>query len=749
MANVGKYLRARRAFDKRSRIRATTAPTAGAAHRISAMHSSLITPSLIATACALCCASVAAQTTTEPVAVMDTTEVRSAAGAPSLQALPTSATVLDGEALRDRQMQVNLSESLSSVPGLQIKNRQNYAQDLQLSVRGYGARSTFGLRGVRLYVDGIPATMPDGQGSLSHIDIASLERVEVLRGPYSALYGNSAGGVVSMYTETPEGAPTVEGGFMVGSHGQKRISGKASGQTAQGLSYVVSASRFLTDGYRDHSAADRNIANAKLSTAIGEDARLTIVANAMESDALDAQGLTWSQYQANPRRASYRADNGQAVAEQFNTRKSLKQTQVGATYERRLDGVNSIALTAYAGHRSMEQYQSIPAATQNAAGHAGGVIDMSRDYAGMDARWTGKFADAPVPVTVTAGLAIDTVEEDRKGYNNFTGVAARPTALGVKGNLRRDETNTVTNIDPYVQASWKLAPTWTLDTGLRYSRVKFQSDDDYITAGNPDDSGSVKHSKALPVVSLSHQITPDQTVYASVGRGFETPTFAELSYRTDGIGGLNLGLQPSVSTQYEVGYRQRLKGTVQGSWSAAVFQSRTNDEIVTAGSANGRTTYRNAGDTRRQGIELQGDLRLTSKLNLRAAYTYLDATFRQASGSAAAGNMLPGLAKQQLAVAMDYRITPEWTVGVAAEHMGKVYVNDANSEAAPAFTTASASVGYRKVMGPWTVRAFARVDNLFDRDYVGSVIVNDGNGRYYEGAPGRNWSTGLNVAYSF
>ena len=687
---------------------------------------------------------------------MATTEVRSAAGSPSLQALPASATVLDGETLRDRQLQVNLSESLDRVPGLQIKNRQNYAQDLQLSVRGYGARSTFGLRGVRLYVDGIPATMPDGQGSLSHIDIASLERVEVLRGPYSALYGNSAGGVVSMYTETPDGPPTVEGGFAVGSNGQKRLSAKASGQTAQGLSYVLSASRFLTDGYRDHSAADRNIANAKLSTAIGDDARLTIVANTMESDAQDPQGLTWKQYQANPRRASMNQNSGDApVAERFNTRKSLKQTQMGATYERRLDAVNSIALTAYAGHRSMEQYQSIPykagptSFPQEVAGHAGGVIDMSRDYAGVDARWTGKFSNAPVPVTVTAGLAIDTVQEDRQGYKNYVGNANAPTAIGVKGQLSRDEKNTVTNIDPYVQASWQLAPRWTLDTGLRYSSVKFESDDRYIVAGNPDDSGDVTHRKALPVVSLAHQLTPDQTLYASVGRGFETPTFAELSYRPDNIGGLNLGLQPSVSTQYEVGYRQRLNGAVKGSWSAALFQSRTSDEIVSAGSSNGRTTYRNAGDTRRQGVELQGDLRLTPQLQLQAAYTYLDATFRQASGTAAAGNMLPGLAKQHLWLGLDYRLTPEWTVGVSAEHMGKVFVNDANSEAAPSYTVAAASVGYRKVMGPWTLRAFARVDNLFDRQYVGSVIVNDGNSRYYEGAPGRTWSTGLNLAYSF
>ena len=678
---------------------------------------------------------------------LDTVEVRSTSGSASLQTLPTSATVLDGAQVRDRQMQVNLSEGLGGVPGLQIKNRQNYAQDLQLSVRGYGARSTFGVRGVRLYVDGIPATMPDGQGSLSHIDIASLERVEVLRGPYSALYGNSAGGVVSVFTETPEGRPFVEGGVSFGSDGQKRLAAKAGGQTAQGLSYVVSTSRFLTDGYRDHSAADRNTANAKLSSAIGDDARLTIVANTMKTDAQDPQGLTWAQYRANPRQSS-------GVAETFNTRKSLEQTQVGATYERRLNAQHSVALTAYAGHRSMEQFQSIPLTNpstgfpiQENAKHAGGVIDMSRDYAGLDARWTGKFDDAVVPVTVTAGLALDYVQEDRQGYKNYLGSANAPTAIGVKGELKRDEKNTISNTDPYVQASWKLAPTWTLDTGLRYSRVKFEIDDYYINGtANPDDSGSNTHSKWLPVVALSHQLSPNDTIYASAGRGFETPTLAEMSYRNDGGSGMNAALRPSVSTQYELGYRQRLTGDVKGMWSAAVFHSSTDDEIVSAGSNGGRTTYRNAGETRRYGAELQADIQLSRQWEVQAAYTYLNAEFREGD---LAGKMLPGLSKQSAFVGVNFRPTPAWRLGVSAQHSGKVFVNDANAQAAPAFTIASASVGYTKNLGDWTLNAFARVDNLFDRQYVGSVIVNDGNGRFYESAPGRTWATGINLRYNF
>jgi iron complex outermembrane receptor protein len=362
----------------------------------------------------------------------------------------------------------------------------------------------------------------------------------------------------------------------------------------------------------------------------------------------------------------------------------------------------------------------------------------------VDARWTGRFSDAPVPVTVTAGLAVDRVDEDRQGYENFVG-----STLGVQGALRRDEKNTITNVDPYIQATWQLAPAWSLDTGLRYSRVKFVSDDHYLRPGNPDDSGTVTHHQALPVVALSHQVTPDATIYASAGRGLETPTFAELSYRPDGTGGLNLALQPSVSTQYEVGFRQRLTGGIKGMWSAAVFHASTDDEIVSDTSGGGRTTYRNAGQTRRYGAELQADIKLSRQWDVQAAYTYLNATFREASGNATAGNMLPGLSKQHLFVGLNYHPAPAWRLGVSAQHAGKVYVNDANSEAAPAFTITSASVGYTRQLGDWTLNAFARVDNLFDRQYVGSVIVNDGNSRYYESAPGRNWATGVSLRYNF
>ena len=682
----------------------------------------------------LCVLQAHAQT---PDVTLPTVEVRSAVGDVDLQSLPTSADVVDGRQLQDRQMQVNLSEGLVGVPGLTLNNRNNYAQDLQLSVRGYGARSTFGVRGVRLLVDGIPASMPDGQGQTSNIDISSLDRVEVIRGPYSALYGNASGGVISFYTEDPQGPLKLSTGVMVGSNGQQRLGLKASGQTDGGMGYVISTSRYLTDGWREHSAADRNLVNAKLVVPMAHDAKLTLVANHTRSSAQDAQGLTLAQWQANPRQAS-------SVAAQYNTRKSLEQQQIGATYDLRINADHALSVSAYYGSRSMEQYQSIPKAPQLAAGHAGGVIDMGRDYYGARLAWTGRF-DAVVPLQITAGLDMQGMQEDRKGYENFEG-----DVYGVQGRLRRDEDNRVTSIDPFVQATWKIAKDWSLDTGLRYSRVRFSAQDHYIAQGNPDDSGRTTHSKLLPLASLSYRISPLQTVYASVGRGFETPTVTEMSYRNSGSG-LNTDLQPMTSTQWELGYRQRLQGDVlRGLWSAAVFQSNSTDEIVSDASQGGRTTYRNAGKTRRRGAELAAQWALAKDWKLRGSYTWLDATFREDSGNGAAGNRLPGLSRHSAYLGADWRFAPAWTAGVGLDARSKVYANDANTQAAPGYASTALSLGYRRQINThWALSAFARVDNVFDKNYIGSVIVNDGNQRYFESAMGRNWAAGLNVSYQF
>lgn len=658
--------------------------------------------------------------------------------------LQTPASVFRIEAPQvDSSSQVNLTEVVKGIPSLQIRNRENYAQDLQLSMRGFGARSTFGVRGIRLYVDGIPATMPDGQGQTSNIDLSSLDHVEVLTGPFSSLYGNSSGGTILTSTKEGQGKDSIELSYSGGSHDKSRaglvLQGGAKG--ANEPSYVISSSYFDTDGYREHSGAEKVLNNAKLSWNLDDGSKINWVTNYVKIHADDPQGLTHDQWNANPKQQV-------PFLKQFNVRKDIEQTQTGMTWSKPINDKNELYAMAYLGNRQVTQYQSIPKSTQDASiNHAGGVIDFERNYYGADFRWTGK--ELLPNTTLSVGVALDAMDEDRKGFENFNLVNGQPS-YGVKGNLRRDEDNTLWNIDPYLQASWQFLPTWRLDTGVRYSNVHYKSEDNYLSNG--DDSGKTDYDKVLPSVALSWQILPELMAYVSYAKGFETPTFTEMAYRPDGQSGFNFDLTASTSDTYETGLKSQNQ---LGDFTLAVFQTKTKDDIVSAGNSNGRSTFRNADKTLREGVEFAWNKKLWRDLIATASYSYLDATFDAdipALGNIAqisSGNAIPSIAKNQAYASLAWQPSHGLYGGVDVQYMDKVYVNDTNSDAAPSYSVTSANVGYAWVMGDWKVNSFARVDNLFDKKYAGSVIVNDGNSRYFEPADGRNWSAGLRVIKQF
>ncbi|WP_265911685.1 TonB-dependent receptor PqqU [Erwinia billingiae] len=662
---------------------------------------------------------------------------------------PAAVSVVSGDDLRNSTAQVNLSESLGSVPGLQIQNRQNYAQDLQLSVRGFGSRSMYGVRGVRVYVDGIPATMPDGQGQTSNIDINSIDKVEVLRGPYSALYGNASGGVVNIDTQTGSQPTTLTAGTYYGSYGSWRNSVKASGSTGDGthagdVNYTISGSRFTTNGYRDHSGTQKNLGNAKLGVRIDDVSTLTLMLNSVSVDANDPGGLTRAEWKDNPRQ-SPRGDT-------YNTRKSLDQTQVGLRYQREMSDNDQLTLTTWHGERHTTQYQSIPYAPQQKAGYPGGVIVLERKYSGVDTRWKHQDQLGSVPFSLIGGLDYETMTERRQGFQNYNLVNGVPE-FGEKGEQRRNEKNVMWNLDPYLQTSWDLTPKWTLDAGMRYSTVSFDSTDYYVTSGNGDDSGSKRYHKLLPMGSLNYAVTDAWNVYLSAGRGFETPTINELSYRSvDGSQtGLNLGLKPSTSDTVELGSKTRIG---YGMLTAAIFQTNTDNELVVADSSNGRSVYKNAGKTRRQGVEMSFDQQFAENWQMKMAWTYLDATYRNStcddSGSCTpSGNRLPGVAKNMGYASLAWAPEQGWHAGADVRYMGSIQADDENDAKAPSYTVVGLSTGYKFGWDKWSLDLFSRVDNLFDKAYVGSVIVNEGNGRYYEPAPGRNYGVGASLSYSF
>lgn len=669
---------------------------------------------------------------------------------------PASVDVVDRETIRNSQLQVNLSEPLVRVPGVIALNRQNYAQDLQISIRGFGARSTFGVRGIRMYVDGIPATAPDGQGQVSHIDLSTADRIEVLRGPFSSLYGNSSGGVISVFTADGGPGKVLEAGTAFGSDGVRRqnvgFSG-AEGSWNWNLGFV----HFETDGYREHSAARRDGFNGKVRLDATRDTKVTLVGNWVSMpDVQDPLGLTREEYEANPRQITG-TNCGfplPACPIEFNTRKSVEQTQAGIILDHRVDDVHALKLTTWTGHRSTEQFQAIPVFAQGAPTSAGGVISLDRDYRGVDAQWIARTRLGNNPLTFTAGLYGDELQENRRGYENFVG----PT-LGVMGNLRRNEDNRVRSFDQYAQVQWE-SERVTLTGGLRHSQVRFSSRDSFITPDNPDDSGSARFSATTPVLGIVYHVSDTLNLYAAAGRGFETPTFNEVAYRPGGGTGLNFDLQPASSRQFEVG----VKAEPVPDWrvNAAWFQARTSDEIAVLSNTGGRSTFQNVGETKRRGFELALSGRMGGAWSTYAALTYLDATYASSfltcgpppcaapTVTIPAGNRIPGIPRTAAYAELAWKHRP-WGLETALEvrHVGKIAVNDANTDFAPASTLLAFRLGLQQKVDRWTVREFVRVDNLADRKAVGSVIVNEGNQRYFEPAPGRTWLVGVSAAYAF
>ncbi len=678
--------------------------------------------------------------------------------------LPVSIDVVNQSDIQDAQLKMTLSESLIRVPGITAQNRSQFSQDPQISTRGFGSRSSFGVRGLRIYVDGIPFSMPDGIGQPGNIDLGAVKAIEVMRGPFSSLYGNSSGGVIQLLTEDAPKTPEASTELQTGSYGTNRQNVRVSGTEGK-VEYIVNYSNFETDGYRKNSDAQKEQFTAKLKFNFTDSTKLTMLANWMDMDAQDPLGLprtdTTSGLLFQP--SAFSSPKGVPnVAFLADTRVSRKNEQVGFNLEHAFNENNSINLISYVGKRKNTQFLSLYSSTATSApanridGGRASIID--RDFWGSEIRYNHKGLILNRPYNITAGYSYGEMKDDRSDINAYGGVKQDEANLT---NVNRDEKNTAHNYDKYVQAQWSALENFDIHAGVRRTKVTLEVNDklvdlnkDFTKAFNykyKDSSGNLSFEKTTPVVGVVWKINPAFNMYANYGKGFETPTLIELAYDSPTGSGPNLGLKPSESDNYEIGVKAFANDSTRV--NAAIFRTNTDKEIVVSESG-AYPVYSNAGKTKRQGLELSVDSQLPNNFGLYGAYTYLDAKFDSSfiSGgkTVESGNYIPGTYRNQIYGEVSWKApSVGFYTALEGRYNSKVYVDDRNTDSASSYTIFNLRAGFQQNLNNWRFGEYVRLENLFDKEYIGSVRVNDGNGRFYEPPMGRSWMLGVNATYKF
>ncbi len=651
--------------------------------------------------------------------------------------LPVAIDVVEQQNIKDGQLQMNLSESLIRVPGITAQNRTQQAQDPQISSRGFGSRSAFGVRGVRVYVDGIPLTMPDGQGQPGVVDLSAIKSIEVMRGPFSSLYGNSSGGVIQMFTQDAPQTPTVGATTMFGSYDTKRNVLEAAGKS-EAVEYLLNISNFESNGYRDHSSSDKQMATAKFKFHINEDTKLTTLVNWFEQDAQDPLGLPRNATTNDPSAFS----NPKAVpnsALRANTRVSRSHTQVGFNLEHAFNENNSITFVNYVGTRENLQYLSTSATTA-----AGRASKISREFWGTDLRWNNNGEILGKKYNFHIGANYGKSSDDRLDINTTNGV--------INNTLNRDEENISTNYDRYMQGTLSATNSIDIHAGLRRTKVNLKVNDNF--SGFGDNSGSVSYNKTNPVIGVIWKVKPDLNFYANYGKGFETPTFVEAAYNAATSGATpNLSLKPSTSENFEIGTKAYLTDNTRA--NLTLYYIKTDDEIVASFTDTfNRSIFSNANKTVRKGAELSLESNFENNISTYFAYTLLnakfDSDFTGANGLIESGNRIPGTYSNQAYGEIRWKYEPlGFNTAFETRYNSKVYVNDRNTDAASSYTIFNIRAGFEQTLKNWYFKEYVRIENLSDKEYIGAVRINDGNNRFFEPAAGRNYLVGLSAQYKF
>ena len=607
--------------------------------------------------------------------------------------------------------QQSLDQMLSQVPGVLPQSRYNVAQGLRLSVRGFGSRASFGVRGLRVLVDGVPLTMPDGQTELDGLDPALIERIEVIRGPASMLYGNAAGGVLLIETREPGEQPAARLDLAGGELGQRRLGAEAS--TGSGpFAGLLAFSGNDQDGYREHADAQTRSLTGKASWD-SQPGRLRLSVNVIDNQAkdpgaLNAAELAISRSQAAPQNLRYRADE------------SIRQQRLGLSWE-----ADSYQLRAHAGSREFENRLPFT---------PGGQTSFDRRFGGFGGHSWFDHQGFGLDQRLTLGAELEAQRDERSRHDNL---------FGARGARTLHQQEQARSAAVFLQNELTLGENWSASVGLRQDHLRLDVDDRRLDDG--DQSGARRLNETHYSAALGYRLDPHQQLYARLASSFESPTINELANPAGG--GFNPSLGAAQALNREIG--------IKGEWPAlryelALFRIDLEDELVpySVAGQSGRTYYRNAGRSRREGVELGLHWQIDPHWRLSGAWSYSDFRFRdyQASGQDYSGNALAGVPRQRLFGELAYE-QARWYAAANVDARSHASAEDANRVRVAGNALVNLRLGLRIDAGAQRLEPWVGIDNLFGREHFDNLRLNDANGRFFEPGPGRTLLAGVRAEF--
>jgi iron complex outermembrane recepter protein len=645
--------------------------------------------------------------------------------AQDLSAVPMAIGLVSETAVQDGQRRVSMAESLAGIPGLFVQDRGNYSESygVRLSLRAPLRGVGIGIRGVHLVQDGVPLTVADGTSQPTNIDIGSLGTVEVIRGPSSVLYGNAAGGVVTLTSEIPSSRRlVVEPDVQFGSHGYERQQVKTTGTLGK-VGYLVNVARMQTDGFRDHSRAEARQANVVIRASVSPATDVRGAFNVFHMPFGESPS-TLSLEDARLRPTSVRA-----LAVDHGLGEASTQGQGGLTVEHRFDGGQVFRTTGWAMWRDV--WNPIP----------NRIIDLSRTGGGIRSEYSGSATRGSLPIVWTTGLDTSYQRDDSVEYVN-EGVAGGPRTR--EGARLVDQLETVRSLAPFAQVSVAPRPRWMLTAGIRFDHYRFAAADRLFTNG--DQSGDRTLSAFSPAAGVTYLASQGINIYGNVATAYETPTTQELSNRPSGEGGFNPDLEPERLLSVEGGVRG-LVSAWRLRYDVAVYRSRLTNALVQYQRADEQEFFRNAGESSRTGVEALVEWTPVTRVNARLAYTYQRFTFVRfvTDTDDFSGKREPGAPPHQLFLGL----TADTRFGLRSvaevRWMDGYPVNNANTFTNWSSTVVNLRFHLKSAWRALGVRPFLGIANVFDERYNGSTIPNAFGNRYYEPSAGRTFYAGLGV----